>query len=299
MNDDEEHTKRILGFLAGEFSKQKERAAVSVTLKPDQGGGGGGDQHQLLHREREECPEVFDISSSTGPLEEFVSEILRVARTYADSFGPVPIRFELRVRQYMNASVKYAFRLLGASDGSGDGSEPPTEKGFVGQVMRYNEGLMRTSIGMFHTTYGTMQQTIIELTTEKAKLAGELAFLHQRVKELESSESEVMLRVSAQESADARKKQVLDVFLPFLPVAASKLLADGGINISGGTTGGGGTEHPAILIIREFGKTLEQDPTQIGKLMPLLRPEQRMLLVNMLQLAEKKPEQPPSAAPNG
>lgn len=293
MNDDEEHSRRILRFLTVEFSKQKERAPVSVTLKPDQGGGGGGDQ--LLHREREECPEVFDTSASTGPLEEFVSEILRVARTYADSFGPVPVRFELRVRQYMNASVKYAFRLLGESDGSGDGSEPPTEKGFVGQVMRYNEGLMRTSIGMFHTTYGTMQQTIIELTTERAKLAGECAFLRQKVQELESSESDVMLKVAAQEAADQRKKQVLDTFLPFLPVAASKLLADGGINIPSGAAGGG--EHPAVLIIREFGKTLEHDPTQIGKLMPLLRPEQRMLLMNMLQLAEKKPEQSTPAAP--
>lgn len=215
-----------------------------------------------------------------------VQDIQQAAQNHADSVGTVT-RFEVQLISERNGSDDpvgvFPFRLRARDEiAEIDGSETPTERGLVSQLMRHLEATQR----LFHQATGVMLTTQAQRIEQDALTINRLiAEREQHFRQIEDAKSMEAEREIKMLEHVARKEQIdwgLSKLNQLLPVIMSKL-------------SGAPIANPAELnLLRTFVSGLSQ--AQLSAMASQLSSEQQVVFFTMLrQLAKEGKDSNPTS----
>ena len=111
--------------------------------------------------------------------------------------------------------------------GSGDGSEPPTERGLQAQLMRYNEGLHRQMMVMTNEVGGRMAQQLEKERARREEVEDRILEVYKLQQSLldQSAAREI---AAAREAAQARRHdELMQFFMGMGPLLMTRIFGDG------------------------------------------------------------------------
>lgn len=235
--------------------------------------GKAGDVHTMPFKK---CP-------AEGEISDIVHEIETHALNEVETMGGVQ---KFIVRSYFSKSEKpvsrFPFRMSATDAGNEDetvDSEPPSAKGMLSQLMRHNEALARM------LTMGTTQ-IIVTLQKQNANLAAQLEMNMSKELEFVRTTEELLSQKHVREleaiqaqNKEKRMQELYDKGMLLLPAVANRIAGKQVMNQ---------TVSPSEVMLNELVSTLK--PEQFEKLLAVLAPEQRIVLLELYQNMKKAEE---------
>lgn len=179
-------------------------------------------------------------------------------------------------KERSDPSGRFAFRIMGreGQDGIEGESEPPTEKGHAGQMMRHNEALMRLMLKTMTDMIGQNQRAMERTQSMNEQFANKHFEVLTLVEQLVDRKAEREVKIEKEKNSEAFRKSLMSKVDLILPTVGSKLLPENK-----------GIQDAAIA---SFLDSLSDEQTD--KLMRALRPEQIPILIKILKNRGKNPE---------
>ena len=195
------------------------------------------------------------------------------------------------VKHKANAHSRFTFSLAGDNQDVDDTgvSEPSTQKGLLGQLMRHNEAIMRTAIMSTNQNMAMMQRTIGRQNEHIEKLLEDRRETFEVTEDLKSQRHDRELASMQAENQEKRYAEMFDKASLLLPavvnrVAGKKLLPE---HVS-----------PMTDMLKNFAESLT--PEQLSNIMPTLKPEQQIALVEFIEASQgDDKKQLPESVKNG
>lgn len=266
------------------FSSRDEGPCVKLTLR-HLGSDGRGKGGELWTKQ-------MDNAQSLG--EDALLEIMTDIETssFDDSEGIGGLQ-RYQVLAYYQHSMsplgRFTFRMEGGENEDEFGlSEPATKQGFLGQVMRHNEGYAKANMFATNQVIGMLSRTVNQLAEHNEKLMVERRRSYETQEELLSLKHERDL-MSIEAETKAKHMQALfdkgNILLPALVnrISGKKILPE--------ETG------PMTDMLKSFAETL--DPQQLAYIMKGLRPEQQIAMIEFLQATQKEKQLTDGNGSNG
>jgi len=233
---------------------------------------GGINRFELYHTVEESPAEriqVFDIGDGVDP-QDLGQSIWDMAENDASSRAlGVPQRYVIwsfrGEAQEMDSQWAFAIRgktVLRGSMDLGESSDPPTERGIAGAVLRHNEALHRMVMLMTDATAGRLAAELQQERKRRAEVEDKMLDtmnLHQQLLD-KKAERELY---EARETAKARRHdELMGFFLSMAPLLASQFLGQKGFGADAGAA------------MRD---------TAIGKILKGLSPDEAMGVIGALK----------------
>jgi hypothetical protein len=181
------------------------------------------------------------------------------------------------VKHKTNPHSRFTFALAGESSDIDDTgvSEPATQKGLLGQMMRHNEAIMRTSVMSTNANMSMMQRTIGRQNEHIEKLLEDRRETFEITEDLKSQHHDRQLASMQAESQDKRYSEMFEKASLLLPavvnrISGKKLLPE---NVS-----------PMQDMLKGLAESLSED--QIAKILPTLKPEQAIALLEFIESSQ-------------
>ena len=295
MSNHAELHSKILAFLMGEWTRKDERQLVGVDLL--YAPGQGFRDEEVRRWERADEPEFF---AEYVNIEKLVSQIIDIAEGEADAKAPGKHRFIVRTRQHMGTKPSMSFALYpsfhgsadetalmaGGSGGGGGGAGRDQ-----GVIANHAGQLMRINAQMFEGTIRVLGQQNMSLHEQVAALTAENATLRKELEEARSNKMDREFQIAMAAEKQQRNTQAVQKLLQLGTVVVSKIAA---------TEGGPaqlGEAAPLPMLIGELQKSLRQD--QMAAIMQVLDMPQKILFMEIVNLANPGPKGPPGQPPPG
>lgn len=188
------------------------------------------------------------------------------------------------VKHKSNAHSRFTFSLAGDNQDVDDTgvSEPATQKGLLGQLMRHNEAIMRTAVMSTNQNMAMMQRTIGRQNEHIEKLLEDRRETFEVTEDLKSQRHDRDLASTQMENQEKRYSEMFDKASLLLPavvnrVAGKKLLPE--------------SVSPMQDMLKGLAESLTEE--QLTKIMPTLMPEQQIALLEFMDMSqsENKPLQ--------
>lgn len=176
--------------------------------------------------------------------------------------------------------TRFSFRMSATEfDGEEDEigmSEAPDQKGLTAQLMRHNEALMRTAVMGANQTIGLLTRTVRSQGEQIENLLSERRETFSLVEDLKSKKHERELMTLEAENQQKRHQDLFEKASLLLPtvvnrIAGKKLLPEA---------------NTALIMIKELAESLS--PDQLPGLMKSLRPEQQILLMDLMKATQEE-----------
>ena len=273
---------KLKDWLGRQFYRSDENLGVCCKLICRHLGADGrtktGDVFQLMVPNDEVVVKVDD-----DELEIMANQIEGAVLEDAEGIGGVQ-KYQL-LAYFTKASrsvARLTFRMTGADlDEYEDSmSEPATAKGHHAKIMRHNEALMRIavlganqSIGMLNRTVARQSDTIVLLLTQRVEE-------FELIENLKSQQHERDLATKAEEYKQERYNQLFEKGKVLLPVVANRIA---GRKVLPEET------DPMIETLKSLVETL--DPAQVSDILPKLRPEQQIALIEFIEAYKNEHEE--------
>lgn len=162
-------------------------------------------------------------------------------------------------------------------------SEPPTSQGLIAQQMRHNEVLMKTfaqSVGM---TVGTMQRMLAQTAEHNERLINQrfqsIDTLESAMSQQHARDMELLEKTSSIERRDAAFQKLMTLAPSIVDKASKKLL---------GTSLIPDAKSPTEVMVGDLVKSIDRE--QLANLARVLRQDQQILLVSLLQAVKAEEE---------
>lgn len=175
--------------------------------------------------------------------------------------------------------ARFTFRMTGADldEYEDNFTEGASAKGHMGQMMRHNEALMRIAVMGANQALGIQNRTIARQAEQVERLLTQRMQEFELIEDLRSQQHERDLATKAEENKQVRYQELFEkgkVLLPVLAnrIAGRRLLPE--------------EADPMVETLRSFAETLS--PAQISDIMPKLKPEQQVALVEFLEAMHDK-----------
>lgn len=179
---------------------------------------------------------------------------------------------------------RFSFREIDVDADQGPPVEPTTT-GLMVQLMHHNKDLARTMADMHKAGMSYYERTLGQLTDSHAKLIEERLDTIKVVESLRSEELERRLALKREESDDDVRAQILSKLMTLAPVVVAKL--------TGKSLPGAMSESDAMMAA--FMESLS--PDQLERLMPVLKPEQAMIIMSLIENFKRREEQAKEVQP--
>jgi len=192
------------------------------------------------------------------------------------------------VKHKAHAHTRFTFRMTGDSDDDEDDtgvSEPATQKGLVAQLMRHNEAIMRSNVLTTNQNLAMLQRTVANQYSHIEKLLDDRRENFEIVETLKSEHHERELATRESNSRQDRFDQMAEKANLLLPavvnrIAGKKLLPE--------------TVSPMQDMMKTFAESLS--PEQIATIMPTLKPEQQIALMEFMETSQEDKQLPKGGA---
>lgn len=174
---------------------------------------------------------------------------------------------------------RYTFRQAGPDldEYEDELTENATTKGHMGQMMRHNEALTRIAVMGANQALNLQNRTISRQAELIENLLGKRIEEFELIENLQSQQHERDLATKAEENKQLRYQELFEkgkILLPVLAnkIAGRKLLPE--------------ESDPMVETLKSFAETLS--PAQISDIMPKLKPEQQIALMEFLSAMHDK-----------
>jgi len=194
------------------------------------------------------------------------------------------------VKHKPHAHSRFTFSTSAGTDDVDDTgvSEPATHKGLLGQMMRHNEALMRTTVMSSNQTLGMLARTVANQGEHIEKLLKDRREGFETMEDLKSQRHDRELSTIEATNREERYQAMFEKAQLLLPalvnrVSGKKLLPE------------------STTPMEEMLKTLAESFTeaQISAIMPTLKPEQQVVLVQFMEASQGETKQLASKTSNG
>ncbi len=244
-----------------------------------------GDHHErLFNLEITEDHSVDDVAA----------DMWASARADADSrAGQGPQRYAMCAYREKSTEPDGSFPVVLKPSGAylrGNSTDPPTEKGMMGQHMRMVESMHRQSILYSEAVAGRLAKELERRDNEREQMQ-ELAIKNMgTMQELLDQKQERDLRVDREKRSAERQDQLMKVALSLLPVMAAKFLPPSAVK----ALPGAGDASRDVAIGKFLGSL---DSTEIDKILEALAPEKKLALVTLYQSYAEEAKEAEAAKP--
>ncbi len=264
--------KKITAWLAGELARVEHRQMIRLELLSAQQGFKG---EPIQTWERQDSPEMFEV----GNADNLVSDIVRQAQEYADSFGQGTHRFVLRTEQYLGGKAKHAFRIQSedSEESEAGGSDAPNMTGLLAQVLRHNEVLLRTHLQGSTAMVATLARRLGDNEEYVAKLLSERNRQFDELEEARSKQTDRDLELMKLTNSESRKEAGFQKLLQLAPAVVNRLAGKSLIPEK---------QTPLELMISDLAKSLS--PDQVQTIASVLNPQQQITLMEAFRAASVK-----------
>lgn len=226
--------------------------------------------------------ETVDLTERTLSLDnipDLAEEIISRAQTDADGIGGVQrYTVTLYAVNEVRAVLRWPFRIRANGDEFEDaGDEAPNAKGLLTQLMRHNEAIAKT---MVHAVAGITTVMARRLESSDNTVTRLTEQHHRNMELLEEAKSEQHTRdmeLLTTEASETRKNQMFEKLALLVPVMINKLAGQKVLN----------AEDPAAMMLKAFSESIS--PEQFQSIQKTLKPEQLILLAQILQPVKQLP----------
>ena len=187
------------------------------------------------------------------------------------------------VKHKANAHSRFTFSLSGDNQDVDDTgvSEPATQKGFLGQLMRHNEAIMRTAIMSTNQNMAMLNRTVSRQNDHIEKLLEERRESFELTEDLKSQHHDRELASLQMRNQEKRYSEMFDKASLLLPavvnrVAGKKLLPE--------------SVSPMQDMLKGLAESLSEE--QLAKIMPTLKPEQQIALLEFMEMSQGENNKP-------
>jgi hypothetical protein len=175
--------------------------------------------------------------------------------------------------------ARFTFRVEAEADpddeDSSDLSEPPNRHGLVSQTMRHLEAVMKISTLGSSSVISSLQRTVSRQAETIENLVKEKFDNLTAMEELRSAKHERDLATAEQQARMELHRDMFNKVSALMPVVLHKLIGKGAmVPVGKGTSA---TDAMLDSLVESM------DEAQLATIMPTLRPEQQILLLELIQ----------------
>lgn len=164
-------------------------------------------------------------------------------------------------------------------------TEPASGHGMIAQSMRHTEAIMKTSMGSIGVVMGTMQRMMMQLAEHNERLTQKQFDMFEMLEAARSLQHEREMAEMVAASGEARKDKVFEQLMTLTPVLVNKV---------GGRKLLPSAKSPTEMMLMTLVHTLE--PNQFEGIIKHLKPEQAVLLMDLIKTYQEEEEAKKAAA---
>jgi regulator of replication initiation timing len=296
MGDNAELHQKILNFLMTEWARKDQRQldGVDLLFAP----GNGFRDEPIRKWVRADEPDFF---AEFVNIEKLVTLILEIAENEADAKPAGKHRFKVVTHQHLGVQPYMSFSLSPSYTGGEETSLVPNGGGggrgggndvAVAQILAGNNAqLMRTNTQMFDGTIRVLGQQNLNMHEQLTALITENATLRRELEEARSNKMDREFQIAMAAEKNVRTNAAFQKVLQLGTVVVSKFAAgkDGASQLGEGA--------PLPMLIGELYQSLR--PDQMGTIMQTLDMAQKILFMEIVNLAKPPDKGDPKGQPPG
>ena len=258
-------------WLSRELVKdRKDKPICKITLRHASPGTKGNEVETIDLTER-----ILSLDN----IPELAEEIISRAQTDADGMGGVQrYTVTLYAQGEVRAVLRWPFRIRANGDEFDEaGEESPNSKGLLSQLMRHNEAIAKT---MVHAVAGITTVMARRLESSDNTVTRLTEQHHRNMELLEEAKGEQHQRdmeLLTTTENESRKNQMFEKLSLLVPVMINKLAGQKVLD----------AQDPAAMMLKAFSESIS--PDQFQKIQQTLKPEQLVLLAQLLQPIKQLP----------